>query len=578
MEETPRPRLPARAAVVAVAAAIGLLLTAAVASAHAVFEESRPGDGEVLEAAPAEVVVGFDESVTPPAGALRVFDGDGERVDRGDAALSGDDPTRIVAGLEDGLGDGTYVVAWRVISADGHPARGAFTFAVGSESGADPDLLAEILAGEGERAWSAAATVGRGITYAATLLAAGAVAFLAFAARSLSAGRRRPLAQIGAVAALAGLAATLLGVPLQAAIETGVGAETFVRADLLASTLTGSFGLSAAVRMVGLALVAAGLWRGVTAVAALGALAAPASFLLTGHTVTSDVPWVAVPADAAHLGAGAVWFGGLVLLATLLARSAPDEAADVAGVVARFSTVATVAVVVVILGGLGLAWAEVRALRALTDSAYGAVLIAKVLLAAGVVAIGAYNNRRLVPAVVTASERPPVPAGASGDEPPPESDGRSGPWRRLRRTVRWEALGLVLVLLVTGALVYLQPAREAAGVTGAFSTFEDVGDDHELHLVIDPNRAGHNEIHVWVTEAETLRPLQALGGADVQLELTMPEQDVGPITVDPRGAGPGHWLHAGSELAFPGTWEVEVVVRVSEFEEERVTVEVPVNP
>ncbi len=36
--------------------------------------------------------------------------------------------------LRDGLADGTYTVAWRVVSADSHPISGAFTFSIGKPS------------------------------------------------------------------------------------------------------------------------------------------------------------------------------------------------------------------------------------------------------------------------------------------------------------------------------------------------------------------------------------------------------------------------------------------------------------
>lgn len=36
--------------------------------------------------------------------------------------------------LPDKLAQGTYMVSWRVVSADGHPISGAFTFSIGKPS------------------------------------------------------------------------------------------------------------------------------------------------------------------------------------------------------------------------------------------------------------------------------------------------------------------------------------------------------------------------------------------------------------------------------------------------------------
>jgi copper transport protein len=552
-------------AVLTAALGVLVLLNVTPAHAHAVLVSTDPPDGATLDAAPEQVTVTFSEPITPPDGALRVYDSSGERVDGADAHVPDDAPESVVATLDAGLPQGTYVVAWRAISDDGHPIRGAFLFGVGEDVTFDEGLLAQITAGTEERVVGVVAALSRGLTYATTLLASGAAAFLVLVAGPTH--RRRPdLRRVCVGAAVTGIVVSLLAIPLQTALETGVGLEAFVRGDLLWTTLDGNYGWSVAVRTAGLAAVAISAagpaftrsWSPPTAGA--GASAAIASFLLIGHTVTTQPRWLVVTSDAVHLAGAALWFGGLVLLAAYLRRpdDPPDEAA---GIVARFSRTAMTAVIAVAAGGLALAWAEVRVPRALFGTAYGMTLIVKVVLVAVVLTVGAYNNRRLVPAVVTRDRE----------------EGASRAWSQLSRTVRAEGALLVLVLLVTGALVYIQPAREAAGVTGVFSTYEDVGDDHEVNLVVDPNRAGRNELHLYVTHRETFRPLSTLE-ADLHLEIEMPTEDVGPIEREPRVAGPGHWLHAGDELAFPGTWRVVVVVRLDEFEEVRTTIDVPVNP
>ena len=49
-------------------------------------------------------------------------------------------PDELVQPL-DHLDQGWYLVFWRVISADGHPVRGAFTFAVGPNPGPAPQFV-----------------------------------------------------------------------------------------------------------------------------------------------------------------------------------------------------------------------------------------------------------------------------------------------------------------------------------------------------------------------------------------------------------------------------------------------------
>lgn len=109
--------------------------------------------------------------------------------------------------------------------------------------------------------------------------------------------------------------------------------------------------------------------------------------------------------------------------------------------------------------------------------------------------------------------------------------------------MRWEIGGLVVVVvLVTAVLVNLQPAREAAGVTGVFSIHEQIADGTHVNLVVDPNRAGANQIHLYLL-TETGRPADLAEA--VTFELSKPDADIGPLTRTPEVAGPGHWILTG---------------------------------
>ena len=183
-----------------------------------------------------------------------------------------------------------------------------------------------------------------------------------------------------------------------------------------------------------------------------------AAFTTTGGTAYAEPD--RVPASV-HLWRGMVaWFGGLVARGLVLRRRWGDpDPHDGGAVVARFSGWATVSLALVTVAGVSMAWAEARTLDALLDSDYGIVLLVKIALVVGVAAIGAYNNRRLVPAIRRASEADPSGTRA---------------WHALGRTVRIEAVALVVVLAVTGTLVHVAPPRP-------FSLEENhaLSDDHD---------------------------------------------------------------------------------------------------
>jgi copper transport protein len=281
-----------------------------------------------------------------------------------------------------------------------------------------------------------------------------------------------------------------------------------------------------------------------------GAAVATGAFALAGHTTATSPRAVAMGADVVHVWAAAAWFGGIGLLALVLRWRSDDQAIDTGRVVVRFSRIATVSVVAVGIAGGVLAWTEVRAVRALTSTTYGWLLVAKVALVAIVAVAGAYNHFRLVPAL----ERAPKRAGAL-----------------LRRTVRLEAVLMVGAVALTAVLVNVTPARTAAGITGIYSEIKPLGDG-SVNLVVDPARKGLNAMHLYVLD----RSGRNIDVEGLTVELSLPSSGIAPITRDPFAAGPGHYQLDGVELTIAGTWAVVVKARVSRFEEQTATFEVPI--
>jgi methionine-rich copper-binding protein CopC len=126
-----RPALPALAA--AIALALMAALPASRVSAHAAYDHSTPGDGEVVTEAPAQIQVFFKQEVARSGGlpTLEVVNDDGDLVSS-NAVLSDDDRTMMTADLNPGLPDGRYAIIWHTSSADdGEEAKGAAFFYVG---------------------------------------------------------------------------------------------------------------------------------------------------------------------------------------------------------------------------------------------------------------------------------------------------------------------------------------------------------------------------------------------------------------------------------------------------------------
>ncbi len=122
-------------ALIVLAALVGGPATSVLA--HAEVIEVVPASNSVLPEAPTEITVTFSEPVSLNGGSTEVFDDTGEPV-VSEGRVS---DSTVVIELPEQLADGSYVVAWRVISADSHPISGTSVFSVGAPSvGAPVDV------------------------------------------------------------------------------------------------------------------------------------------------------------------------------------------------------------------------------------------------------------------------------------------------------------------------------------------------------------------------------------------------------------------------------------------------------
>ncbi|GII60112.1 hypothetical protein Skr01_01970 [Sphaerisporangium krabiense] len=111
----------------ALALLAALVLGTALASpalAHTALKSSDPKKGSTVETLEG-VTLTFTESVKFPV--VLVRDADGRAHQDGKAKLDGATVTQKVSGA---LPSGKYVIAWRVVSVDGHPIEGEIPFTV----------------------------------------------------------------------------------------------------------------------------------------------------------------------------------------------------------------------------------------------------------------------------------------------------------------------------------------------------------------------------------------------------------------------------------------------------------------
>ncbi|MFD8350551.1 copper resistance protein CopC [Streptomyces coelicoflavus] len=586
-----------------------LLGGAGPASAHAALASTDPGDGTVLRRAPAHATLTFSESVGLRDDSFRVLDPGGHRVHTGEAGRADGRADTARVALPGELGEGTYTVAWRVVSADSHPVSGAFTFSVGRTS----QTAAPVDTGPTEDPLTAGLhKTARYLSYLAVALLVGTAAFVALCRPPDPAPLRRTL--VAAWWTL--LAATVALLALRAPYEAGTGPSAALDPAALGDTLTTRPGVLLLVRLgllvpVALYLVHAARTaradrRGGRRTALTGAVGV---VLAVGLALTwaaaehasagTQVP-VAMTSSVLHLLATAVWLGGLAALLTTLrsARPAPDAAT-----VARFSRTALTAVTVLVVTGVYQSWRGLGSWQALTGTAYGRLLLAKVILVAVLLAAAAVS-RRWTAALVTepaavrepgrVPERVPQPAGGPPPEAPrPEAPRATHPSRAgtgtgtgtgtgsalrrgLYRSVLVEAVVAAVVLGVTTVLTATPPGRSAeeaaraavpaGGVLPASVTtipFEiGASGSGTVQITLDPGRTGDNAV-----QAVVFGPDGSLAAVpELRLSFTLPDKQVGPIEADLLDRG-GYWSANTVTLPLPGTWTMKVTVRVSEIDQ-----------
>ncbi len=215
------------------------------ARAHAVLLEASPADGAVLRLAPRAIALRFNETVTPVF--VRVLDAAGRAIPLAAPARAEDQTVRLT--LPPRLADGTYVVSYRVISADTHPVGASFLFAVGP-----PGTVVGAAAAPApqDALWSALALGDRAALDLAFVGAVGGGLFLLLLRAPAPPSARTILLAAAALAA----AASILSLGIEGGLATEAPLAALAdRATWIAGMKTG-LGLSSAVTLAGLALFA----------------------------------------------------------------------------------------------------------------------------------------------------------------------------------------------------------------------------------------------------------------------------------------------------------------------------------
>lgn len=488
----------ARLAAALVIAALVSIGTGQAASAHTDFDSSSPTDGAVVDGPLVEVVVNFTNPARPAGDEFELLDPTGgvrtpssiDETDGTSFVLTFDPPLEAGAyGLRWSVraGDAHPIEGsfrFDVTGASPSTARagalpppttpesaGAMAMSAADHAATSDDALDAFLdVGSSEGSSAAAGRAGRTLSMLAMIFGVGVLAALIWTVR----GHRDELVTQLTWIRLAGLV-----------VFTGGFIEYVVLAEndptmTVGALLTTKPGLATALKMAGGLAVFVGFheragriaaqprslssavatdvapridagsdplpgvqrdgehrWTptSTAAVGLTGYALVLVSFWFDGHTVSKG-PWtIHSLVNLVHLGAAAVWGGGVFAMTTIAwMRRRRSERLGLAAMVVRFSSIATVSLAAVIVAGLVMTWMVLDAPSDLFGTSWGRTLIAKIAVVGVAAGLGGYNHFRLRPAL---ERRPDDPALA----------------RELRVSLTIESAVFVAIVVLTAILV-----------------------------------------------------------------------------------------------------------------------------
>lgn len=543
----------------ALAAAIVALVAPTAASAHATLSKTSPSASATLTQPPAQVSLTYSEPIEARFAIVSVTDAAGKQVTAGSPNGAPGDPATLVTRLRP-IPSGWYLVYWRVVSADGHPVRGAFTFAVGPNAGPAPQFAIPSLS---ETATTARLLVARWIVFLSLMIAIGLFVLRAVIARPLLRKLRGSSLRPLEIALAVSVAVALVAIPVYAVLATAqfalrsafdLGAivpllrgSAFGRAYTDLELVVALFALAAAITVVvdrpererrSLAEL----------LSVTGALLSAAACVvvpgIAGHAGQTSPHGLSLPIDALHVAAGSVWVGGLVGLLVLW-RSLGEHlrVAALSIVIPRFSRVALSSVMLLIASGVVRSLQYLPTLGSLWQTSYGKTLLVKIALLLVAMLLAAGNQARTKPRLEAAATQPTRAAGAAV---------------LLRRLVTGELVFVFAAIFAAGVLSSIAPPAKALGRIGAVSARVGPGPvarvvengPYRLEFRIDPNRAAlPNSFAVRIT-----RGGHAVTGATVVSKFDMLDMSMGEFAYKLQEVSPGTYRRSAPALVMVGHW------------------------
>ena len=553
-----------------------LSISIPLASAHPFTEETNPSSAVNAPVGINEVTVIYSEPIELDFSSLKVFDSNGDQIDNKDSQYYLGEESLIVTTPP--LESGAYTVTSKVLSkVDGHLVDDAFIFGVGDVKIDIPtdkpksiyDILFFLLVGA-----RFPGLVGQ------TIILGSVIASMLIWGTQNKGLIRKEIDKVNSFHH--GKFMTLTGVGLMTVFASNIAmlAVQTLRLETSAfDAIQTTFGTSWLIRMI-ITIILLGIWfwmdrkKQITKKnqipMLLLSLALIGTTTIIGHGAASG-EIAAVALDYVHNLVAAVWIGGIIyfvftLLPTFSKLDASIREKMSLVMIPRFSIAFIIAIGVVIITGPTLMWLLESDVGLITQSIYGKLIIAKIVIAAIMIGLGSFFQFK----VQKSGER--------------SIDSKSiSVHRKLKRSLKVDAtLGIILLgvvaLLANGTL----PAGEiqkvdAQEVLYGFRTIE-FSESAKFDIEITPFSSGTNTILVKISDFENN---QLQDADELKVKISNPQKNISPIEVQMIKTSQEDMpaeFEGEVTFGFSGQWQTEVEIQRTQNANESVMMNLLVKP
>jgi len=546
------------------------------AYAHPFLVDSEPGQGQNAAVGTTQIIVFYSEAIEIDFSELKVFDSNGNKIDNMDTAYYEGESSLVIT--TPSLEDGIYTVTSKVLSKiDGHLVQAAIIFGVG-ETQVDLSLLEAQEESEITFLAEAAARF-PGIIGQTVVLGSVISGIVIWGTQRKRFGKEsRDLVN----QAYRFKFAKLTGISLVAVFASNfiiLAVQTLRLETSPIDVIDTAFGTTWLIRMI-ITIILLGIWfwmerkPHISPKKHIPMLTASLVLIFTttmmGHGAATELT-APIILDYVHNLLASVWIGGViffgfVLLPTLASLDGIQKAKVTLAILPRYSGMITIALGILIITGPTLLWFLESDVASLTNSTYGYLIIAKIMLAIVLIGFGAFYQFK----IQRQAERN-------------LKSGKTFTFNKLSKPLKAEAMVGIALLGVVALLVNSSlPAGEiqtvdAQGITLGFSSTL-FSEQAKFDVSVIPLGVGPNTISVLVSNVSG-EPLPDISG--LKIKVSNPQRNIAPIeiSITELKSNDGTTRYEGdTTFGFAGTWEIEVEAQRTQTVNESVIFTVLVKP